>query len=673
MASADELRPVTVLFADIVGSTGLGERLAPDEVKALVGECVSRMSRAVEEFGGFVQAYAGDGICAYFGVPTAHEDDPERAARAALRILAVVSEYARDIEAAWGIADFNVRVGVNSGQAAVGTVGGADPQPVALGDATNVAARLQAAALPGSIVVGDATAQHLGTRFVLESIGEISVKGRSQPVKSSRLVEAAAGRAAPPGVLVGRDEEVARLLGVMRELDSGRGQVVLLTGDAGIGKTRLLGELREMAGVGTTWLERHCPSYGGELLYWPFAEILRSWLGVHDGEAEIAIRTKARAKLGALLGPQLPDVLPALGRLLSVKLEPEQETRVRELTPDGLAAELHRAYRTWVEALAGRGPVVLAVEDVHYADRCTRELAEDLLTVTDRAPLLLVFTSRPDPSSEGSRLRLRILSDYAHRADELTLGPLPESAALSYLRVLMPGLDDSARRTIAERAEGNPLYLEELLRALVDGGGLERRQAWTLTVKAANLLPPALENLLVARIDRLPEGPRRLAQVAAVMGRTFPVRVLDRVAESDDVEAELAVLFRADVVRELRRYPELECSFRHGLVQEAALSTMTAARLQELHGRVAAAIEELFAGSLDDYLELIAHHYARSQDFPKALDYLERAGEKAAALDAGAQAAEMWRRAQKVAARMGDGAAEKRIADRLAILAAAPA
>lgn len=671
MASTDELRPVTVLFADIVGSTGLGERLAPDEVKALVGECVSRMSRAVEEFGGFVQAYAGDGICAYFGVPTAHEDDPERAARAALRILAVVGEYARDIEAAWGIADFNVRVGVNSGQAAVGTVGGADPQPVALGDATNVAARLQAAAMPGSIVVGDATAQHLGTRFVLEPIGEISVKGRSKPVTSSRLLEAAAGRPAPPGVLVGRDEEVGRLLAVMRELDSGRGQVVLLSGDGGIGKTRLLGELREMAGVGTTWLERHCPSYGGDLLYWPFAEILRSWLGVHDSEAEIAIRTKARAKLGALLGPRLPDVLPALGRLLSVKLEPELESRVRDLPPEGLAAELHRAYRTWVEGLAGRGPVVLAVEDVHYADRCTRELAEDLLDVTDHAPLLLVFTSRPDPSSEGSRLRLRILADYAHRTDEVTIGPLSESAALAYLRVLMPGLDDSARKVIADRAEGNPLYLEELLRALVDGGGLERHQTWTLTVKAANLLPPALENLLVARIDRLPEEARRLAQVAAVIGRTFPVRVLERVADSDDVEADLAVLFRAEVVRELRRYPELECSFRHGLIQEAALSTMTAARLQELHGRVAAAIEELLAASLDDYLELIAHHYARSQNFPKALDYLERAGEKAAALDAGAQAAELWKRALKVAVRMGDQAAERRVLDRLAVLDAA--
>jgi class 3 adenylate cyclase len=669
MARTDELRPVTVLFADIVGSTALGERLAPDEVKALVGECVSRMSRTVEEFGGFVQAYAGDGICAYFGVPAAHEDDPERAARAALRIIAVVAEYARDIEAAWGIADFDVRVGVNSGQAAVGTVGGADPQPVALGDATNVAARLQAAAAPGSIVVGDSTARHLGKRFLLDPIGEISVKGRSKPVTSWRLAGATEGRPAASGVLVGRGPEVARLRVVVHELESGRGQVALFIGDAGIGKSRLLVELRSMAAEGTTWLEQHCPSYGGELLYWPFAEILRSWLGIQDGEAEIAVRTKARAKLGGLLGPRLPDVLPALGRLLSVKLEPELEARIRDLPPDALAAELHRAYRTWIEALAERGPVVLALEDIHYADRSTRELAEDLLEVTDRAPLLLVVTSRPDASPETARLRIRILAEYAHRAAEVMLGPLSESAASAYLRVLAPDLDDASSRFIVDRAEGNPLYLEELLGALVEAGGAEKRQTWTVSVRATTL-PPAVENLLVARIDRLPEGARRLAQVAAVVGRTFPVRVLERVADSNDVADDLAVLFRADIVRELRRYPELECSFRHGLVQEAALSTLTAARLQELHGRVASALEDLFAASLDDYLELIAHHYARSQNFPKALDYLERAGDKAAALDARAQAAEQWRRAQKVAVRMGDEAAEQRVLARLAVFAA---
>jgi class 3 adenylate cyclase len=673
MQQADELRPVTALFADVVGSTALGERLAPDEVKALVGECVSRMSRAVEEFGGYVQAYMGDGICAYFGFPVAHEDDPERAARAALRILGVVGEYARDIEAAWGIAGFNVRVGVNSGRAAVGTVGAGNPQPVALGDATNVAARLQAAAVPGTIVLGDATGRHLTTRFRLEPLGKIDVKGRDDPVAAWRLVEALERRASARGMLVGRDAELQRLRGLVRELESGRGQVALIVGEAGIGKTRLLAELRSLAGEGTTWLERHCPSYGGELLYWPFAEILRSWLGVEDGEAEIAVRTKARAKLGTLLGPALDDVLPALGRLLSVKLDPELEARVHDLPPDALADEVHRAYRTWVEALARRGPLVLALEDVHWADPSTRELAEDLLDVTDQAPLLLVATSRRDSASEGWRLRVRVQADYAHRACEIALAPLSEDSAVEYLELLRPGLDEESKREIITRAEGNPLYLEELLRALLEEGGLERRRTWTLTVRATELLPPALGHLLVARIDRLPAGARGLAQVAAVMGRTFPVRVLERVSDSEDIHADLAVLFRAEIVRELRRYPELECSFRHGLVQDAVLSTLTATRLQDLHGRVAAAFEELFAGSIDDYLELVAHHYARSQNFPKALEYLERAGEKAAALDAAGQAVEMWTRARKVAARMGDEAAERRVDARLAAVSAAPA
>jgi class 3 adenylate cyclase/predicted ATPase len=673
MSRSDEVRPVTALFADVVGSTALGERLTPDEVKALVGECVNRMSRAVEEFGGFVQAYMGDGICAFFGVPVAHEDDPERAARAALRILGIVGEYARDVEAAWGISGFNVRVGVNSGRAAVGTVGSADPQPVAVGDATNVAARLQSAAEPGTIVIGDATGRYLTNRFRLEALGKIPVKGRDDAVAAWRLVAAVEKPPPAPGSLVGRDAELERLRSLLHELESGRGQVALIVGEAGIGKTRLLVELRSMAGDRTTWLERHCPSYGGELLYWPFAEILRSWLGVEDGEAEIAVRTKARAKLGTLLGPQLDDVLPALGRLLSVKLEPELEARVRDLPPDALAAEVHRAYRTWVEALARRGPLVLAIEDVHWADRSTRELAEDLLEVTDRAPFLLVATSRRDPTSEGWALRLRVQADYAHRTCELVLGPLTEEAAVEYLELLRPGLDDDARREIVARAEGNPLYLEELLRTLLEEGGLERRKTWTLTVRATELLPPALGHLLVARIDRLPEKARRLAQVASVVGRTFPVRVLERVAESEDLQADLAALFRAEIIRELRRYPELECSFRHGLLQDAALSTLTAPRLQELHGRVAAAFEELFAGAIDDYLELVAHHYARSQNFPKALDYLERAGDKAAGLDAGAQAAELWTRARKVAARMGDDVADQRLLERLAVLEAATA
>jgi class 3 adenylate cyclase len=647
----DELRPVTALFADIVGSMALGERLAPDEVKVLVGECVSRMSRAIEEFGGTVQAYMGDGICGYFGVPVAHEDDPERAGRAALRIVELVSEYARDVAVAWGIEGFNVRVGINSGQAAVGPVGAGAPQEVALGDTPNVAARLQSLAEPGTIALGGATAERLAQRFVLEPIGEVSVKGRNEPVTAWRLVRArVAARETPPNPLVGRDGELERLRGAVEELAAGRGQVLLIVGDAGIGKTRLLDELRAIAGARVTWLEGECVSYGGELLLWPCVQILKSWLGVEDAEPDVAVRTKLRARLG----PRLPEALPGLARLLAIRLEPGVEARPGSLSPDELAAEIRAAYRAWVESLAAERPVVVALEDAHWADASTRELAEELLELTDRAPVLVAVTTRQDPASEGFRFRLRVLADYPHRTLELMLGPLSDEAAGRLLATMVPGvLDAGARREIVERAEGNPLYLEELLRALVEGGGLVRRRTWTLNHTAASeLLPPAIENLLVARVDRLPEEARQLAQVAAVAGRSFPVRVLEHVVGTEQVERTLPILLRAEIVREVRRYPELECTFKHGLFQEAALSTLTAERRRDLHGRVARAFEDVFADSLEEHLEILAQLYARSNELERALEYLVRAAARAEEFDAGAQAVELRRRADKVKARL---------------------
>ena len=617
--AADELRPVTALFADVVGSTALGERLPPEEVKALVGECVTAMSRAVEEHGGTVQAYMGDGICAYFGVPTAHEDDPERAARAALRIVEVVEDYSRDIAEAWDIGGFDVRVGINTGQTAVGTVGSARPQTVATGDSTNVAARLQATAEPGTIAVGDATVRRLTHRFRFETLGEVPVKGRSEPVRVARLV-GTDDRAKPrPAPLVGRERELARLREVVDGLHAGRGQIALLTGEPGIGKSRLLAELRAIAGDDVVWLEGHTASYGGPPLA-PFVDILRAWLGIGEGEAEIAARTKARAKLGSLLGERLGDVLPPLARLLRLRLPPELERPTQAGDdPDGAVV----AYVSWLTALARDRPVVLALEDVHWADAATGGLAGELLALTEQMPLLLVLTLAGERGSEGWRLRLRVLDEYAHRAAELPVGPLSDEASAELLRTLLPGaLDDATRAELVARAEGNPLYLAELLRALVEGGGVERRhRTWTLTSTAARLLPPALENVLVARIDRLPEGPRALAQAAAAIGRTFPVDVLRRVA-GGDVDAALTALLRAGIVREVRRYPELECAFGHGLLQEAALSTLTAARRRELFGRVSAAWEQHFAGSLAEHSERLAHYYAQAGDERKARELL---------------------------------------------------
>jgi class 3 adenylate cyclase/predicted ATPase len=669
----DELRPVTALFADVVGSTALGERLAPEEVKALIGECVSRMSRAVEEFGGTVQAYMGDGICAYFGVPVAHEDDPERAARAALRIIHVVGEYGRDIEAAWGIQEFDVRVGINSGQTAVGLVGAGDPQAVALGDTTNVAARLQSAARPGTVVAGEATANRLTSRFVLEDLGGVTVKGRTEPVPAWRLVgPRVPDRATATAPLVGRDQEASRLAALVEELTAGRGQVLLIAGEAGIGKTRMLVELRALAGDRVTWLEGRCPSYGSQLLFGPFVQMLREWLSLQEGDAEVAVRTRLRARLGAVLADQLDAVLPYLGRLLSVSVDPDAEQELRALPSEELGASIRASYRAWIEALASAAPVIVALDDLHWADPSSRELAEELLELTDRGAVLVVAAFRPDPASEGWRFRLRSLSDYAHRAIDMPIGPLSDDAAEALLGVLLPGaLDDDARRTIVRRAEGNPLYLEELLRALVESGGLqERRRTWTLSVTAADQLPPELESLLVARIDRLPPGPRQLAQVAAAIGRTFPVRVLAQAAGRDDVDADLAALLRADIIREVRRFPELECTFRHGLLQEAAVSTLPPARRRALYGRVARTYEELYADSIEDHLVPLAQYHARSEDLGKALEYLLRASVLAVQLHATGQAGELLRRAEKVASRLGDEAAREQVAGRMAELAA---
>ena len=658
---------MTVLFADVVGSTALAEKLPPEEAKSLIGECVNQMSRAVHEYGGTVQAYMGDGICAYFGVPTAHEDDPERAARAALRIVEVVREYARDVEQAWGIERFHVRVGINTGPAAVGVVGGVDHQTVAFGDTTNVAARLQTVAAPGTIAVGEESARRLAHRFRLEPLGELAVRGREGGVTARELAgPLLADESAPQSPpLVGRDRELDRLRGAADDLSAGRGQVVLLVGDAGIGKTRMLEELRAAVGERAAWLEGQCLSYGG-LPLWPFEEMLRGWLAIGEAEPEIAARTRARARLGALLGPGLGDVLAPLGGLLRIELDPDAKPGAAfgEATPDAI----RRAFCGWIEALAATRPVVVAVEDMHWASPQAREMGEALLELTDRAAVMVVATLRSESGSHGWGFRLRALGSFAHRALELGLAPLDDGDAAELVRALAAGrVDEATEGWAVARAEGNPLYLEELVRLLLEDTAVERRRTWTLTVGQVTL-PARLENLLVARVDTLPDDARRLAQVAAVIGRTFEVTLLERVADTNDVAGELLELVRAGIVQELRRYPELVCGFAHGLLHEAALSTLTIARHRELTTRVADVLEELLGERAPQEAERLAQYYIRSNRLDLAVAYLERAA-AACPGDIG-HATELLEAAARAAARQGDVESERRLEARLAELAA---
>ena len=662
-AGEDQLLPVTALFADVVGSTSLAERLTPEEVRVLIGDCISRISREVERFGGTVQAYMGDGICVYFGVPESHEDDWERAAMAALQVLHVVREQARQIEQAWGIPNFDVRIGVNAGRTLVGTVGAGNPQVVAFGDPINVAARLQTSAAPGTIVVGESVAKRLGSGFSLEPLGDLKLKGRELPVTAWRLLGRLDEPMAPPSTpLVGRSREFERLETTLADVLNGRGQVLLIRGDPGLGKSRIVAELRALAEERCRWLEGRCAPYSDDESLGPFPQIVRSWIGAANDDPEIALQTKLRTRLDTLDASVAAPLTVGLGRVLGIRISPDVESLVTDPSPPSSQSQAVAAIITWMRALSAHQPTILVVEDLHYADEQTLAYLDEIVPMTDQLPMLIVASSRPEPGSKGWEFWLRCLREFHHRTIELSLEPLPKSPALELIDALSPtgALEDGARSEILARAAGNPLYIEELVKALVELGGLARHGRGTLTLTTAGLeLPPALESLLVVRIQRLPPTARRLAQTAAVVGREFDVAFLQRVVEHE-IEGDLRELLRAEIVRETQRYPQFVCRFAHALIHEAALSTMTPDSVRKLAGTIANALEAS-GGDGEHHLERLAAYTYKAENLPRAMHYLERAAQRALELRDDITARRLLDRAERIGLKIDDTASVGRI------------
>jgi adenylate cyclase len=330
---------------------------------------------------------------------------------------------------------------------------------------------------------------------------------------------------------------------------------------------------------------------------------------------------------------------------------------------------VQRAYASWIRGLCRERPVVLAVHDLHWADHATLELVDHLVDHLDELPFMIAATSRGSVQEDDRHLRERARRNHPDRVVELALGPLDDADAEELLSRLAPGeLAPEARQEVLGLAEGNPLYVEQLLRSLLETGGLAARRTWALTTAA--LLPTGLESLLVARIAALPRDARRIAQAGAVLGRTFAPTLLAAVSGVDDVELNIARLLRANIIREIRPVPDREFAFTHGLLQEAALSTLTRARQRELYRLVAAAHEREFLDSLDEHLERLAFYCARGGDLERALDYLERAANRAMSLSSHTQAVALWSRAATVAEKVSDPAARSRIEQRLVELGA---
>ncbi|MEA2556420.1 MAG: hypothetical protein QOI60_1751, partial [Actinomycetota bacterium] len=637
------------MFADLVGSTALGERLDAEDLKLVVDDAVARMVTSVEAFGGTVKDLAGDGILALFGAPVAHEDDPERAIRAGLRIVNEIDDFAGEVERGWGIKGFSVRVGIDTGLVVAGAVGaGGKVEYSALGDAVNTAARLQSHAAPGAVLVGEETHRLAKPMFGWESPISLDLKGKAAPVLaravSSELASAPTTRSRGlEGVqtqMIGRERELATGRRALEAVRDGRGGILYLVGDPGIGKTRLLAELRttfEAAGAPRglpLWIEGRCVSYGESMPYWPFRDLLRGWLGAAIDEPELRLRVALRRNVDRLFGARSREIEPYLGQLLGLTLEPEAAARLAELSPEALQYRTFEVVRTLLSRLAEDGPVVIALEDLHWADATSLQLLERLLVDTEAAALLLVLTMRPERDHPSWRVKEAAARDLPHRASEISLEALSGDAGRELLYALIgPGtLPPAMEQRILEPAEGNPFFLEELVRSFADAGALVHEDpGWRFDHAVVLEIPPTVEKVILSRIDRL-SGPAHLALMAAsVLGRQFGLPLLEALTLDGDGEVGSALieLQRLDLLREGRRWPEPEYRFKHVLIQEAAYRTLVKDDRQRMHRMAAEWLEQRNAGREDEVAGLLAYHWLGAADEEQAVAYLTKAGDRA--------------------------------------------
>jgi class 3 adenylate cyclase/tetratricopeptide (TPR) repeat protein len=672
-ASLSEARPIegerrfiTVLFCDVVGSTGIGEQLDPEQVTEVMNGAFVAFNSAVGRYGGTVARLMGDAILALFGAPIAHEDDAERAVRAGLEILSAAEQYGERVRQAYGV-DFNVRVGIHSGLAVLAFVGDElKTEYTAMGDTTNVASRLQGAADPGTVLVSSETRQLVGDLFDFTPRGRIEVKGKSVPIEVYEATALRDGPRSARGIstveapLVGRDAELGDLRRRLEELRAGRGALVAVTGEAGLGKSRLADELRAASDV--TWLDAGAVSYGGNTALHLWQHLLRTVIGASAGDSADAVRDRLEA---ACLRWHVHDEdRAALESIMAIE-SPGSLQILARLEGGDLALRLARAVRAFLSGMARTSPVVLVLDDLHWADAPSMELLVNVAEIVTSTPLLLLCLLRPERDSAGWLAVQQLRGQLGDRWTQIMLEPLGSDDAGQLLERLLhgTGLPEHTRALILQRSDGNPFFLEEVTRALIAPENPIGEQAHTnAMVGGADVtIPETLSGLLSARIDHLAPDAKRVLQSAAVIGRTFSYRVLAALEEAMHqsvaaLDSQLAILSNEDLVREWSRDPEVEYVFKHALTQEAAYSLLLVRRRRILHRHVGEVLGHLYPDRSEELAATLAHHFWNAEDWQRAAQYGSRAGARAAKVYARREAMEHYLRAYEAWKKSPDAA-----------------
>jgi class 3 adenylate cyclase/tetratricopeptide (TPR) repeat protein len=644
-----ERKQVTVLFADLKGSMELLADRDPEEARKLLDPVLERMMEAVHHYEGTVNQVMGDGIMALFGAPLAHEDHAVRACYAALRMQDAIRRYAEEVRRTHGI-EIRVRVGINSGEVVVRSIGSdLRMDYTAVGQTTHLAARMEQLALPGTIRLTAATLALAEGYVEVSPLGPVPVKGLTEPVEVYDLAGAGAARtrlqaARGRGLtrFVGRDAEMQQLRLAADEARRGRGQVVAVVGEPGVGKSRLYYEfLHSHHAHGWLALESGSVSYGKATTFLPLADLLRGYFKIETRDDIRAIRAKATGNLLTLDEGLKDAVAPVLWLLDAL---PEDSDFLA-----GDPAERRRRTLAAVKRVLLREsqvqPLLLVFEDLHWVDSETQAFLDSLIESLPAAHIVLAVNYRPEyRHGWGSKTYYR----------QLRIDPLPPESAGDLLEGLL-GSDSSVaplKSLLIERTEGNPLFLEESVRTLIEMGALAGvRGAYKLVhgLQAISV-PPTVQSILASRIDRLAPDDKRLLQAAAVVGTDVPFSLLQAVADLDEdlLRQGLARLQAAEFMHEARLFPELEYAFKHALTHEVAYGSVLQERRQVLHARIVDAIERLYADRIAEQVELLAHHALRGRTLPKAVKYLRQAGTKAAARSANREAVGFFEQALAV-------------------------
>ena len=610
-----EMKQVTVLFCDIVNSTPLTERLGPEAMRDLVSSFLETSLAEVHRYGGTAPQFTGDGFLALFGAPVTHEDHVRRALLAAVAIRRALS--GDDPKGALERLNLPVRIGIHSGPVIFGSIGDRLPMDhTVIGDTANVAARLQQAADPGTILLSEAT-RLLAEGFArVEPVGPLTLKGKAEPILAYRLLGVSHRRTglrestpARMAVFVNRESELAILNKFLRQVENGRGQMVGIVGEPGIGKSRLLAEFRQQIGQRRVfWVEGRCLSYGTQIPYLLALDLLRSNWGISEADAPDAIADKVRSGLQAV-GMDPDQDGPVLLHLLEIK---NVDGSAAFSNPETVKEKAFEILRQLSIKVSLRRPLILVLEDLHWVDKVSEEFLGVLAENARNARILLLATYRP-----GYRAPW-IDKSYA---GQTPLQPLSRDDSIHMVRsmVRVERLVELVTEEIVDKADGNPFFLEQL--ALHAGEARDLRSDL--------MVPNTIHDVVMARIDRLPEETKQLLQTASVIGREFSLRLLRAVWKgAGSLERQLRELSRLEFIHERVETEGAIYVFRHALTQETAYGSLLERHRRAYHGAVGQALEELYCSRIEEVAELLALHFGRSDDAEKSVDYAILAAEK---------------------------------------------